>query len=631
MQTRLQSICIWRTICSRTLGLLVGILAVSSLSLEAKAITLLKDGASEYTIVTPDEPTIQEQFAASELQKYLAIMTGGKAERRYHDNTVAKQPFAVINGGVKLDVQPESKATGKKIVVAVAPRSKAAAKIQFAKGDEDYDAFAIETDGNDLLLIGSNKRAVIYAVYALLENKLGCRWMSFGQPIVIKIPGGTDSSTEIDEFVPSKTMIAVGPLHERHKAAHKFRGFSGGGGWGDCPAQVADWAMKQRLNYVLMCAESYANEWSDNVVGGYMVPRGVIVAVGHHSFHNFLDPKKYFGDHPDWFALVGGKRIPGGRSKGQFCISNPDAVRTYHENVLAYAAKHPEIDVLALYPNDGGGWCECEKCKTNIQWKERPKAEAKQDIYLKLLNPLAPQIAAKFPGKRIMEAAYVEYSDPPKNIQPAAGIDVHYAYFTRNWFTDPMGNADGPLAIKSYAGVTELNRTNILQWLQLTKANGGNVIMYEYYTGRSSWDGRPYPLMHLIQQELAYFQKIGVAGCTVQLGLNVQKNNNANLYIYAKALWDTKLDVDTTLKDYYEHRYGKAAAAIENYYSQMEDNARHMNKYMRAETSKRDKGLADCQQYLDEGKALADSERVKKLIAEEQSAFDKYRKFQISK
>ena len=93
---------------------------------DAAALPLVTNGASDYSIVTPEEPTVQEQFAAAELEKYLALISGAK-----------------------LAVLAESKATGRKIIVAVAPRSKRAAKVQFAKGDADFDAFAIKADGDD--------------------------------------------------------------------------------------------------------------------------------------------------------------------------------------------------------------------------------------------------------------------------------------------------------------------------------------------------------------------------------------------------------------------------------------------------------------------------------------------------
>jgi len=570
----------------------------------AQALSLAADGRSDYRIVTPDGPTAQEQFAAAELRKYLALISG-----------------------TELMVETEGKATGRKIGVAVAGRLKAAAKVEFAKGEADLDAFAIETSGDDLLLIGSNKRAVIYAVYTLLEKHLGCRWLTFGEHVR---PG----SGFIEEFVPKRPTIELPELHERHKASLKLRGFIAAAWFGNTPVQMVDWAAKQKLNYFLFQAAGYeeATEWNDLIVKKELLPRGFILSVGHHSFYTFLSPDKYFKDHPEWFALVGGKRTPGGRLHGQFCLSNPEAAKTYCENVLAFITKHPEVDIFALYPNDGYGWCECENCRTGVKWEERPQYEATQDLYLKLINPLVPEVKGRFPGKRLSIAAYVNYTQPPQKERPAPGLDVTYAFFTRNWFTDPIGNADGPVAKGPYA--FDIARKHLARWVELTKDGGGNVMMYEYYTGRSAWHGRPYPLMHLIPQELAYHEKTGLAGCAVQAHWNSRKTDHANLYVFAKAAWDTKLDVDATMADYYNQRYGKAAPAMTKYFAQMEENARHLQKYFvrGAEAiARRDKGLTDCAQFLEEAKGLADTDAAKKLITEEHGLFEAYRKFQFAK
>lgn len=514
----------------------------------AATLQLATNGASSYRIAVPDAPMPSERFAAAELQKYLALISGAKIE-----------------------LQAAGEEAGRKIIVAVAGRAKQAAKVEFGKGDAEFDAFAIETEGGDLLLIGSNKRAAIYAVYTLLEKHLGCRWLNFGEH-------EREGRGPIEEFVPKRPTIELPELHERHKASLSLRGFICGAWFGNTPVQMVDWAMKQKLNYFLFQAAGYeeAKEWNEAIVKGEILPRGFILSVGHHSFYTFLSPGKYFRDHPEWFALVGGKRVTGGQQNGQFCLSNSAAAKTYRENVLAFIAAHPEVDVFALYPNDGYGWCECENCRTGVKWEERPQYEATQDLYLKLINPLVPEVKQRFPGKRLSIAAYVNYAQPPQKERPAPGLDVTYAFFTRNWFTDPIGNADGPVAKGPYA--FDIARKHLARWVELTKDGGGDVMMYEYYTGRSAWHGRPYPLMHLIPRELAFFEKTGLAGCAVQAHWTARKFAAANLYVFAKAAWDTGLDVDAALNDYYRHRYGAAAAAMAKYFAQTEENARHLQK-----------------------------------------------------
>ena len=42
-----------------------------------------------------------------------------------------------------------------------------------------------------------------------------------------------------------------------------------------------------------------------------------------HTFDMYLPWSKYGKEHPEWYSLIGGRRI-GGQSDGQLCLSNPD-------------------------------------------------------------------------------------------------------------------------------------------------------------------------------------------------------------------------------------------------------------------------------------------------------------------
>ncbi|MBU4200161.1 MAG: DUF4838 domain-containing protein [Verrucomicrobia bacterium] len=578
-------------------------------------IVLVKDGKSAYMIVIPASPTVQEKLAGEELAKYLKQISG------------AELP-------IKSDV------AGKKIVVEMAKDGKGPGGNNFTREESEYDAFVIKTDGQDLYLIGSNKRAVLYAVYTLLE-KLGCRWPTFGE--VYQTPQQKQENkgqwmNELEEFVPVSKDIVLGAMNDRQRASMKYRGFITAAWFGNTPINIVDWAAKNKLNYFLLVASEYveADEWNSVVVKNGMIPRGFMLVVGHHSFYYFLSPDKYFKDHPEWFALVGGKRIPGGRINGQFCLSNPDAVKTLRENFTAFAKAHPEIDIFAPSPNDGYGWCECELCaKDKIQWAERPdlKKQATQDLYTRLTNQLNEDLQKIYPGqgKRIGCLAYVNFNQPPAKEKTAPGLFVAYAFFGRNWFTVPWGNAKGEVTTPEPYQF-KLNADFVKQWIELTKSSGGDVTMYEYYTGRSAWEKAGFFLMHLISEEQAFLQKIGVHGAAAQVSFAERKSVPANLYVFAKSLWDTSLSTDAILADYAKARYGKSADVMIKYLNEAERNSREFNRYfVGSKTAERDKSLADCQKYLDEAKALADTDQARKNLADEQANFNNLKAWQLSK
>ncbi|MBU4199295.1 MAG: DUF4838 domain-containing protein [Kiritimatiellae bacterium] len=614
----------WQLTLAAVLAWAAGIGWGGAFAAEATVLSLIQDGKSKCAIVIPDAPTPQEKLAGEELAKYLKQISGAE-----------------------LAVKSES--TGQKIVVAQAKDGKGPAGISFTKEEADYDAFVIKTDGQYLYLVGSNKRAVLYAVYTFLEKHLGCRWLTLGERSQTEEEKKTGAfRDQIEEYVPASRTITLPAIDDRQKASLKYRGFTIYAWFGNTPMALVDWATKNKLNYFWIQTEGYveAKGWHNAVVKGGMIPRGFILSVGNSSFYYFLNPDKYFKDHPDWFAMIGGKRVPGGRTKGQFCLSNPEAVKTFRENFRAFVKEHPEVDIFSPGPNDEYFWCECELCaKDRIMWKERPgeNQPAPQDLYTAFANQLNEDVQKLYPGqgKRFGIMAYQCYTQPPAKTKPPAGAFISYCFFTRNWHTVPWGNAKGevapgPFPIQSHTDSNrrgyQLHTDNVKQWIELTKPSGGDVIADEFYCGRSSWEKVGFYLMSLISDELAYFMKIGVTGCIVQEGWDWRKVAPANCYVFAKNCWDTSLSTDAILADYAKARFGKAAGPMLKYLHEAERNSREFLKdFAYGKKDQRDKSLEDCQNYLDEAKALVDTDQAKKNFADEEANFKRLKAWQLSK
>ncbi|MBU4201228.1 MAG: DUF4838 domain-containing protein [Verrucomicrobia bacterium] len=562
-------------------------------TVEAVELPLVTAGASKYSIVTPDQPTEREQFAAAELQKYLELISGAK-----------------------LAVQTESKTDGPKIVVAVASRTKAAAKIAFAKGDADYDAFAIETSGNDLLLIGSNERAVIYAVYTLLADHLGCRWP------VTELQKKKGDAAEPQEIIPKKAIVTVPELRERHKASMKWRGLISAPWFGDFRPEVVDWMTKNRLNYMFVAYPGGYEEsqsWRTNIAIGEMwKKRGMVIAAGHHSFDFFVPPKEYFATHPEYYALIGGQRKPAGRGV-QLCLSNPELADIYVKNVVAFAKRHPEVGVLALYPNDGDGWCECDKCKKAMpsSWAANTNCPNATELCQQFMNKVVPAIKAQVPDRIIERAAYINYGPLPETTKPIAGMNVIYANYERPWYRQSL---DTP-------GANPYVQKNIEAWGKEMK-DKGDFLIYEYYNGGVFCHWQGFALVELIAKEMAYYRRMGVSGCLVPYFWKHRAECAINTYAFARSAWDTTVSPETILNDYCKAHYGgKAAPAMVKYYKEFESNCREHLKYFGRDQASENL----CKQYLTEAKALADSEAVKKALDVEQGLLDKYLQWQGAK
>ena len=105
----------------------------------AGKVTLVKAGKPQGGILLPDHPTPQETNAAAQLQLWVKEMTGAT-----------------------LDIK-SGKPRGRCLLIRTDP----------SLGDEGY---AIAVNHNQIILSGGKTRGVINAVFALLEEDLGCRF-----------------------------------------------------------------------------------------------------------------------------------------------------------------------------------------------------------------------------------------------------------------------------------------------------------------------------------------------------------------------------------------------------------------------------------------------------------------------
>jgi hypothetical protein len=119
----------------------------------APPLTLVANAAPAYAILLPAAPTAVERTAATDLQHWLNELTGTKFSLATEDQPPAGISRFISIGGTTL--QKQSKSDGADL------------------GDEGYE---IAVAGENLLLRGGHTRGIVNAVYAVLEEDIGCRW-----------------------------------------------------------------------------------------------------------------------------------------------------------------------------------------------------------------------------------------------------------------------------------------------------------------------------------------------------------------------------------------------------------------------------------------------------------------------
>ncbi|NLF15995.1 MAG: hypothetical protein GX595_01905, partial [Lentisphaerae bacterium] len=125
-------------------------------------VTLVAGGRSDYVIVTPAAATPSQRYAAEELQRFTAEMTGVRLP--IQDDTGPLPSRAILLGHTRHSAALLGGA------VDLAPL-----------GD---DGFRLKTAGGHLIILGSGVRGTLYGVYEVLERWGGCRWYSTWQSVI---------------------------------------------------------------------------------------------------------------------------------------------------------------------------------------------------------------------------------------------------------------------------------------------------------------------------------------------------------------------------------------------------------------------------------------------------------------
>ena len=129
---------------------------------------------------------------------------------------------------------------------------------------------------------------------------------------------------------------------------------------------------------------------------------------GGHTWARAVPAKEYRKTHPEYFALVGGKRLLTGH--GQYCMSNPAFQELAYKDLLRWLdAGYATVD---LGQPDGFRRCQCEDCEklygTGEDWNEK--------IWI-FHRKLAERVLAARPGKQVTIMSYIQTAMSPKTFK----------------------------------------------------------------------------------------------------------------------------------------------------------------------------------------------------------------------
>jgi len=488
------------------LSLAFGILSLIADAAAADGIVFVQDGTPKASIVVPEAASPTERFAAEEIQRYIEKMSGAKLPI-VSDGLVSGSPLISIG---KTEHAPTT-------VDSAMP------------GDDPY---IMRTVGETLVLLGKGDRGTIYAAYHFLEEHLGCRWV---------FPG------ELGDVIPKRTDIEIGKIDEHCEPAFRFR-IAGGFGYTDC----IDWAIKHRMHIYSPSPTVWQSE--------ELTKRGGCVkGAMSHAFHRLFPPEQYFDRQPDLYGLIGGQRVAS-LTRGQLCISNPDAVRLTAEKAIQFFDENPDADFFSLCPDDHQNWCECKNCTafdTTTMERWGRSYPVVSDRLMAFVNKVGEQLEEKHPDKLLYVFAYQNYTDPPLKHLPKKNVIVSLCHMVPACYAHPL---EDPECEKNVAFMTLLNG-----W---SKAHTN--MWYYAYTCKSMWQDMPWPIARRLAKDVRTLHGHGFQGFYSQGSGMRWGQLGVNMYLMAKMLWDVDTDADAVLDDYFQHSFGPAADAVKGYYSLIE-------------------------------------------------------------
>ena len=368
----------------------------------------------------------------------------------------------------------------------------------------------IHSDGANLYLLGGGALGVQHAVVTFL-TQLGCRWY---------FPGATW------EVVPAQPTIQ-GTWAIRHTPSyHTLRKISMGyGTYGRTGREFDAWNRMNRM-------------------GG---PEPI--STGHTWYG--IDPEKDFAAHPEWFALVDGKR-----TKAKPCYSNPEVVQKMIESARKSAAGGAKS--ISLSAPDGLGYCTCPRCfavfgdaepfAAHSSWfAKKPDGvivNVTSETLFAAANEVAKALEQDYPKVIIGVYGYSAYSHPPsfplhRNVYVCIATSYRRTPLTLDEQLKAWGQRSQRVGIRGY--------WSVYQW---------------------DWDNpQPGPMDPFDLRKALQGYAANNASALITEASNNWGARGLGYYVGASLLWDLDADVPGLIADFYHTAFGPAASPMQRYYA----------------------------------------------------------------
>ncbi len=351
-------------------------------------------------------------------------------------------------------------------------------------------------------LLGESDLATSYAIYEVLD-RLGCRWY---------LPG------EMGEVIPQKKTVTLPPMDESLTPGTLSRGI-----W------YADDAYRRR-----------------NRMGG------LLLSAAHALEINNYITKEQFAAHPEWQALVGGKRVT-----SRICWASEEAAAAVAEGILRSLDARP-VPTISLSPEDGTKFCECEACKALDpgDWDPTMRTVSITDRYIRFCNLIAERVTKKYPEVLFGFLAYVQYTRPPTRETLHPNLVPQIA---------PITHCRAHTMLQKDCPSRPIIRSIVEGWRRRAKH-----LSYYNYMFHIAEVAVPYPMIRQMSEELPILYENGVDLWQPETMANFE-SVLPGFWLTIRMAWFPKAKPDEVLDEFFANFYSAAAAAMRKYWMLFDD------------------------------------------------------------
>ncbi len=446
----------------------------------SRDLALAENGKTEYVLVIPKDAKEIEIKAARDIVRYFKLISGADIPVVGEDALTDKSsPFISIGRTQLLD---QSKANWKKTDLA-------------------EEGYAIEVIGRDVFLYGGSGRGLMHGVYSLLEEDMGCRWYSTSSM-------DTPKMEKFSASIASRKFVPI--LEQRNPYIHKM-----------CDSS---WSLRNKTNAPhARVPLAWGGSTRYHLMG--------------HTYAYYFPTKEYFGKHPEYYALVNGKR-----QASQICHANEDVIRLSIEKTCKIFRDNPDITVTAIGPNDGRGFCDCPECK-----KLDDENGGRAGSFFHHVNKIAEGVKKEFPNNHLISLAYLDYAKPPTKLKVDPYIIIQLCTDSHAW---------------KYQFCFLWESEDYQKMLKTWNASGAKIYIWDYTTDYVHYLV-PMANWPVVADNTRFNIKNGATG--IMYECESSDNDEMRGWVWAKQLWNPDLDTKALMKDFIFGYYKEAAQPIWDY------------------------------------------------------------------